>query len=331
MIPIPISTAPDEVAEKAVRWFDWIVGAPLQTLITIAAAVVTLSIARWLVTRTVRSVVAGGSTVRRKARGLLIRTGVAGGESDPLVIARRVQRAETMGSVLRSTAALVIGIVVITIIANINAWDLGPVLASAGVLGVALGFGAQTLVKDFLSGIFMLIEDQYGVGDVIDVGQATGMVEAIGLRVTQIRDLSGTLWYVRNGEVQRVGNMTQGWSRARVEVLIASDGDVERAKQVLQQAAEDIAADEDLAPHLLWDPEVTGFEDLSAESVRLRLMIKVAPAQQWVVQRALRGRIRERFAAAKIPLALPRREVVHEVVVERPGSGERDVSGEQGL
>src|SRR5450756_2287537 len=164
------------------------------------------SIARWLVTRTVRSVVAGGSTVRRKARGLLVRTGVAGGDSDPLVIARRVQRAETMGSVLRSTAALVIGIVVITILANINAWDLGPVLASAGVLGVALGFGAQTLVKDFLSGIFMLIEDQYGVGDVIDVGQATGMVEAIGLRVTQLRDLSGTLWYVRNGEGQRVGN-----------------------------------------------------------------------------------------------------------------------------
>jgi len=238
--------------------------------------------------------------------------GGAMGESDPLTVARRVQRAETMGSVLRSTAALVIGIVVITIIANINAWDLGPVLASAGVLGVALGFGAQTLVKDFLSGIFMLIEDQYGVGDVIDVGQATGMVEAIGLRVTQIRDLSGTLWYVRNGEVQRVGNMTQGWSRARVEVLIASDGDVERAKQVLQEAAEDIAADEDLAQHLLGDPEVTGFEDLSAESVRLRLMIKVAPAQQWIVQRALRARIRERFAAAQIPLALPRREVVVE-------------------
>ena len=337
MTPIPVPTVPAEVTDSAVRWFDWIVGAPLQTLITIAVAVVALSIARWLVTRTVRSVVAGGSTVRRKARGLLVRTGVAGGDSDPLVIARRVQRAETMGSVLRSTAALVIGIVVITIIANINAWDLGPVLASAGVLGVALGFGAQTLVKDFLSGIFMLIEDQYGVGDVIDVGQATGMVEAIGLRVTQLRDLSGTLWYVRNGEVQRVGNMTQGWSRARVEVLIAYDGDVERAKQVLQEAAEDIAADEDLGPHLLGDPEVTGFEDLSAESVRLRLMIKVAPAQQWVVQRALRGRIRERFAAAKIPLALPRREVVHEVVVERAGpdergvSGERDGSGEQGL
>jgi len=335
--PIPVPTVPAEVTDSAVRWFDWIVGAPLQTLITIAAAVVALSIARWLVTRTVRSVVAGGSTVRRKARGLLVRTGVAGGDSDPLVIARRVQRAETMGSVLRSTAALVIGIVVITIIANINAWDLGPVLASAGVLGVALGFGAQTLVKDFLSGIFMLIEDQYGVGDVIDVGQATGMVEAIGLRVTQLRDLSGTLWYVRNGEVQRVGNMTQGWSRARVEILIAYDGDVERAKQVLQEAAEDIAADEDLGPHLLGDPEVTGFEDLSAESVRLRLMIKVAPAQQWVVQRALRGRIRERFAAAKIPLALPRRELVHEVVVERAGSdergvsGERDGSGEQGL
>jgi len=168
--PIPVPTVPAEVTESAVRWFDWIVGAPLQTLITIAAAIVALSIARWLITRTVRSVVAGGHTVRRTARGLLVRTRVGGamGESDPLTVARRVQRAETMGSVLRSTAALLIGIVVITIIANINAWDLGPVLASAGVLGVALGFGAQTLVKDFLSGIFMLIEDQYGVGDVIE-------------------------------------------------------------------------------------------------------------------------------------------------------------------
>ncbi len=325
MTPIPVPPVPDEVTEKAVRWFDWIIGAPLQTLITIAAAIVALSIARWLVTRTARSAVAGGSTVRRKANGLLIRTGVAGGNSDPLAIARRVQRAETMGSVLRSTAALVIGIVVITIIANINAWDLGPVLASAGVLGVALGFGAQTLVKDFLSGIFMLIEDQYGVGDVIDVGQATGMVEAIGLRVTQLRDLSGVLWYVRNGEVLRVGNMTQGWSRARLELLIPYDSDVQRATQAMQDAAADIAEDAELAPLLLGDAEVTGFEDLSAESVRLRLMIKVAPAQQWVVQRALRGRIRERFAAAKIPLALPRREVV----VERAGSGERDPSGER--
>ncbi len=133
--------------------------------------------------------------MRRQAKRLLLKTPVRGAldsDSDPLAVARRVQRAETMGSVLRSTSALVIAIVVVTAIANINDWDLGPVLASAGVLGVALGFGAQTLVKDWLSGLFMLIEDQYGVGDVVNLGEASGVVEAIGLRVTQVRDLSGT-------------------------------------------------------------------------------------------------------------------------------------------
>ncbi len=301
-----------EVTEQAGHWFDWLLGAPLQSLITVAAGVVALALARWAVTRAVRSVVAGGTRVRRHARRLLMKTGVSAGESDQFALARRVQRAETMGSVLRSSAALIIAIVVVTVIANINHWDLGPVLASAGVAGVALGFGAQTLVKDFLSGLFILIEDQFGVGDVVNLGEATGTVEAIGLRVTQVRDLSGTLWYVRNGEILRVGNMTQGWSRALVEVLVSSDGDVDRATEVLREAAADVAADEKLAKSFLGDPEVTAFEDLSAESVRLRLMVKTAPAQQWVVQRALRGRIRERFAAAGVPLALPRREIVVE-------------------
>lgn len=300
-----------QVTQEATHWFDWIIGAPLQSLITVVAGVVLLALLRWFITRAVRSVVAGGTRVRRHARRLLMKTGV-GGESDQYAVARRVQRAETMGSVLRSAAALVIGIVVVTVIANINAWDVGPVLASAGVVGVALGFGAQTLVKDFLSGLFILIEDQYGVGDVVNLGEATGSVEAVGLRVTQVRDLSGTLWYVRNGEILRVGNMTQGWSRALVEVLVPSDTDVDQATEVLREAARDVVADDDLGPHLLGDPEVTAFEDLTAESIRLRLLIKVAPAQQWVVQRALRGRIRERFAGAGIPLALPRREVVVE-------------------
>lgn len=316
------TTAPiGEVAEDAGQWFDWILGAPLQSIIAVLAGVLTLGITRWLISRGVRSVVAGGTTVRRHARRLFMRTGV-GSDSDPLVVSRRVQRAETMGSVLRSTAALVIGIVVVTVVANINSWDLAPVLASAGVLGVALGFGAQTLVKDFLAGLFMLIEDQYGVGDVVDLGAATGSVESIGLRVTQIRDLSGTLWYVRNGEVLRVGNMTQGWSRARVEVLVPSDGDVDLATEALTAVAADIADDPELAPHLLGDAEVTAFEDLSAESIRLRLLIKVAPAQQWAVQRALRGKIQQRFAEAGIPLALPRREVL----VERERKVEPDAS-----
>lgn len=314
-----LSIDPGETAERieesAGRWFDWLLGAPLQSLVAVVAGLVLLAVLRWLVTRTVRSVVSGGATMRRQARRLLIKTPVAGAlDSDPLAVARRVQRAETMGSVLRSAAAIVVAIVVVTAVANINDWDLGPVLASAGVVGVALGFGAQALVKDWLSGLFMLMEDQYGVGDVVDLGEATGTVEAIGLRVTQVRDLSGTLWHVRNGEVLRVGNMTQGWSRAFVEVQVSPDADVDTAVALLRTAAADVAADDELAGDILADADVTGYEDLRAEAVVLRTMIKVAPAKQWAVQRALRARIRDRFAEAGIALALPR-----QVFVEREG------------
>lgn len=307
----------EEATEKAGEWFDWLLGAPLQSLVAILVGVLALGIARWLITRTVRSVVSGGARVRHQAKRLLLRIPVGAAldqDSDPVAVARRVQRAETMGSVLRSTAALVIAIVVITAIANINDWDLGPVIASAGVVGVALGFGAQTLVKDWLSGLFMLIEDQYGVGDVVDLGVASGTVEAIGLRVTQVRDLSGTLWHVRNGEVLRVGNMTQGWARALVEVQVPPDADVDQAMDVLRAAAAEIEADPELGRLLLAEPEVTGFEDLRAEAVMLRTTVKVAPAKQWVVQRALRARIREKFAAEGISLALPR-----QIYVEREG------------
>ncbi len=311
--PTPDVPTVDEVKDTAVHWFDWLVGAPLQSLVAVVAGALLLALTRWLVTRTVRSVVSGGAKVRRQAKRLLLKTPVRTSlDSDPLAVARRVQRAETMGSVLRSTSALIIGIVVITAIANINDWDLGPVLASAGVLGVALGFGAQTLVKDWLSGLFMLIEDQYGVGDVVDLGEASGVVEAIGLRVTQVRDLSGTLWYVRNGEVLRVGNMTQGWSRAFVEVQVPPDADVDRAMEVLRAAAAETVDDPELSAHVLAPPDVTGYEDLRAEAVVLRTMIKVAPAQQWLVQRALRAKIREHFSEAGITMALPR-----QVFVER--------------
>ncbi len=262
-----------------------------------------------MIGRTVRSVVEGTSHMRSQARRLMLRGGVDPGPADPLALARRVQRAETMGSVLRSAAALVVGVVVLTVVANIYGWDLAPVLASAGVAGVALGFGAQTLVKDLLSGIFMLIEDQYGVGDVIDLGDVSGTVEEVGLRVTQVRDLKGTLWYVRNGEIVRVGNKTQGWSRALVEIRIGPDQDTDVAVGLLREAAAALAADPLISPLLLDSPDVTAFEDLSGESVMLRAMVKTVPAQQWVVQRALRAQIQRVFGAGGVPLALPRREV----------------------
>ncbi|WP_225754019.1 mechanosensitive ion channel family protein [Actinotalea sp. Marseille-Q4924] len=311
-----VSEVVDRTAEKTTEAMDWLLGWPLQSLVAVVVGILLLAAVRWAIGRAVRSVIDGGAKVRSHTRRLLMksRVPVPGEDSDPLAVARRVQRAETMGSVLRSVAGIVVTVLVVTALANINDWDLGPVLASAGVVGVALGFGAQTLVKDFLAGIFMLVEDQYGVGDVVDVGEATGTVEAVGLRVTQVRDLSGTLWYVRNGEILRVGNMTQGWSVARVEVMVPPDTDVAHATDLVLRAATDVAAVH--VDDVLGAPEVTSYESLSAESVMLRMLLKVAPAKQWAIQRDVRARLRELFVAEGVGLAIPR-----QVMVERSTSG----------
>ena len=306
----------DDVVEGGNAALDWLTGWPLQSLVAVLVGLLLLAGVRWAIARAVRSVIDGGAKVRSHTRRLLMksRVPVPGEDSDPLAVARRVQRAETMGSVLRSVAGIVVTVVVVTALANINDWDLGPVLASAGVVGVALGFGAQTLVKDFLAGIFMLVEDQYGVGDVVDVGEATGTVEAVGLRITQVRDMSGTLWYVRNGEILRVGNMTQGWSKARVEVMVPPDTDVAHATELVLRAATDVAAAR--SSEVLGEPEVTAYESLSAESVMLRMLLKVAPAKQWAIQRDVRARLRELFVEEGVGLALPR-----QVMVERSQAG----------
>ena len=142
---------------------------------------------------------------------------------------------------------------------------MAPLIASAGILGVALGFGAQSLVKDFLSGIFMIFEDQYGVGDVIDAGEASGTVEAVGLRVTRLRDVDGTVWYVRNGEIQRVGNMSQNWARTVLDVSVAYTEDLQRVRRVLQEVAHDLWYDDEYRGKIIEEPEVWGVQSLDPD------------------------------------------------------------------
>ena len=144
----------------------------------------------------------------------------------------------------------------------------GPLLASAGIVGIAVGFGAQALVRDVISGIFMLVEDQYGVGDVVDLGDASGVVEAVGLRVTRVRDVNGTVWYIRNGQVLRVGNQSQGWARAVLDVAIAYGEDVERAESLLLDIANGLRDDEKFGPLVLEEPEMWGIESVTADSRR---------------------------------------------------------------
>ena len=166
---------------------------------------------------------------------------------------RRRQRADSLGSVLKSIASVAIFAVAVMLILGELGVNLAPLIASAGIAGVALGFGAQNLVKDFIAGLFMLLEDQYGVGDVVDVGEASGTVEAVGLRITTIRDARGVLWYIRNGEIVRVGNRSQGWALVIVDVPVGFAG-VEEAAAVLRAAAAGLADDPEFADDLLEPP-----------------------------------------------------------------------------
>src|SRR3954447_15273897 len=151
------------------------------------------------------------------------------------IAARRSQRAAAIGSVLRSFSSFaILGVAVVLILGELGV-NLAPILASAGVIGVALAFGAQNLVKDFIAGIGIILEDQYGVGDVVDLGEASGTVEAVGLRITRLRDSHGVVWYVRNGEVLRVGNKSQGFAQVVIDMLVAHDADLERCRSVMQE------------------------------------------------------------------------------------------------
>jgi len=212
---------------------------------------------------------------------------------------RRRQRAKTIGSVLKSlTTLLTAGIAFLMVLQQFKI-DITPIIASAGVLGVAIGFGAQSLVRDFLSGVFMMLEDQYGVGDVIDAGQATGTVEAVGLRVTTLRDVNGTVWYVRNGEIVRIGNSSQGFAVAVVDVPFGH-ASVDDALELMGETVEAAVAEAPLAEDVLDAPQVLGVEKVTSEGITLRLTVKVRPGRQWATQRALRARIMGAFVSAGI-------------------------------
>ena len=217
-------------------------------------------------------------------------------EEPPAGSTRRVQRAQAMGSLLKSVTSGVIVAVIFTMMLSALGFAIGPILASAGILGVALGFGSQTLVKDFLSGIFLIFEDQYGVGDVVNLGEGlTGTVEAVSLRVTRVRDTNGTVWYVRNGELLRVGNMSQNWARTVLDIQVSAREDLGRVRRVLQDVANDLWHDEDFEGVVIEEPEIPGVEAITPDAITLRVTLKTAPMEQWRVARVLRERIKARF------------------------------------
>ncbi|MET9361975.1 mechanosensitive ion channel family protein [Streptomyces sp. NPDC006632] len=213
---------------------------------------------------------------------------------------RRRQRSEAIGSVLRSVASfLIMGTAALMVLGVLNI-DLAPLLASAGVAGVAIGFGARNLVTDFLSGVFMILEDQYGVGDSIDAGVASGEVIEVGLRVTKLRGADGEIWYVRNGEIKRIGNLSQGWATAGVDVRVRASEDLERLRTVINEATESMAKEEPWNERL-WGPvEILGLDEVLLDSMVVRISAKTMPGKALSVERELRWRIKIALDAAGI-------------------------------
>jgi small conductance mechanosensitive channel len=273
----------------------------------IALILVLAMVLRMLLNRAIRRLVTGAAegSIPVVLRPLHDRTKGHLLEASPLSSERRRQRAETIGSVLRSTASLVVFTVAGAMVLSELSFDLGPVLASAGIVGVAVGFGAQNLIKDFLNGMFMILEDQYGVGDVVDAGEATGTVEAVGLRTTRLRDVAGTVWHIRNGEIVRIGNKSQGWARAVLDIAVAWDSDITQVRDAMKAAADEMAAEEDWADKITEAPEVWGVEELGSSGIVVRLAVKTAPLEQWKVARELRERVKAAFEREGIAIGVP--------------------------
>ena len=218
---------------------------------------------------------------------------------------RREQRARALGSILRSAVSIMVwGIAVLTILGDLG-FNLTPLLLSTTVLGVALGFGAQNLVRDYLSGILMLVEDHYGVGDTIHAKDATGTVEAMTLLTTRLRDVNGVVWHIRNGTIESVGNESQGWSRAVIDYPVPYEEDLTRIRKLMEQAAQSLFHEGGWSVLMLEQPEVWGAQELSSKEVTMRIVAKTAPMRQWEVARELRSRVKAALDAAGVAPAGP--------------------------
>jgi small conductance mechanosensitive channel len=218
---------------------------------------------------------------------------------------RREQRARALGSILRSAVSAIVFAIAILTILGVLGFNLAPLLASTAVLGVALGFGAQNLVRDYLAGILMLVEDHYGVGDTVNVKDVTGTVEAMTLLTTRLRDVNGVVWHIRNGTIDSVGNESQGWSRAVIDYPVPYEEDLARIRLLMEQAAGSLFRERGWRKLMLEKPEVWGAQELSSKEVTMRIVAKTAPMRQWEVARELRARVKSALDAAGIAPAGP--------------------------
>lgn len=277
---------------------DWFIDGPVRIVVVIVVA--------FLLTRIVdRSIERFATKLMDEAEESAHVRGIELG-------ARARQRTFTVGSVLTSVAHVVIWVVVALVVLGELNINLAPLIASAGVAGIAFGFGAQSLVRDFLAGIFFLIEDQFGVGDVVDLGPSfgvIGVVEEVTLRTTRLRDVDGVQWIIPNGEIRQLGNASQTWSRAVLDFGVSYDTDIDHAMEVIGNTLRARWEEGVDVSRIIEEPLIQGVQSFDADAVTIRALVKTQPAAQYAVARELRALIKHAFDAEGIEIPFPQRTV----------------------
>ena len=308
-------TEPSWICERVLDWTGsegfasasvWIVDKPLTVLIILVLAIIARRVVRRAIDHMVERI---ASDKKHAEEDEAARTAEEGRTWDPERTERSSQRATTLGTLFKSVATTIVWAVALMMLLGEFDVNLGPLIAGAGIVGVAVGFGAQSLVRDLLTGVFMLIEDQYGVGDVVDLGDAVGTVESVGLRTTRLRDISGTVWHVPNGAIARVGNMSQLWARVPLDLDVAYDTDLDRAMEIIKRVADDVWHEQGENTTVLEEPSVVGVQAFGADAVTIRVMVKTEPSEQWATARLLRKRVKDAFDSAGIEIPFPQRTV----------------------
>ena len=302
--PGPLLSAPttDDALTLIDQLVRWLASSGVKIVIIVLAATLLSFLAGWFLRRFFRTMVQSGSKIS-SVTGTVIRRDP---KAQRAAQARREQRASTLSNVARNIAHVMIWAIATMMILSEIGVNIAPVIASLGVVGLAAGIGAQTIIKDVVAGVVMLFEDIVAVGDWVDLEYAEGTVESINLRATQVRGVDGVLWTVRNGEIIRVGNYARGFSNAVVTLDIDAGADDEKVTQVLEQVTTELAADPRWQEPILAGAEISGILSVDGNRYQRRVVIQTVPGQQWGVERELRARIRAGFAASQLSFAMPR-------------------------
>jgi small-conductance mechanosensitive channel len=286
------------------RAAEWFVAKPLSILLVVVVAGVVAMVVRRMISRSMNQLFSVSSEKKHNRKGKLRRRTsevlLASGDTS----VRTEARLETLTAVFRSIGTALVWFLALFFTLEVLGISLGPLLATAGIVGVALGFGTQTMVRDFISGFFIVAEDQFGVGDTIDVGGgAKGVVERITLRATHIRDPEGTMWHVANGQIVKVANKSQEWARALIDVVLPYDADISAVSDVMQEVADTIQSDPEWSTKITERAEIWGIQEFDSDGVHVRMVIKTEPAAQFGVLRELRARMKETFDERGISFA----------------------------